>query len=95
MRNFSPTSPFTSRRFEPKTEPMTLESLIAAARAQGASDLHLEAGLPAAMRVRGDLQTLGEPVPPAGVVVRHLLLPWEASWEDRNRVAGQSKEADR
>jgi twitching motility protein PilT len=43
---------------------MTLESLIGAARSQGASDLHLEAGLPAALRVRGDLQALGEPIPP-------------------------------
>jgi len=44
---------------------MTLESLIETARAAGASDLHLEAGLPAALRVRGDLATVGEPIPPA------------------------------
>ena len=44
---------------------MTLESLIETARAEGASDLHLEAGLPAALRVRGDLATVGEPIPPA------------------------------
>jgi twitching motility protein PilT len=43
---------------------MELESFIAAAKAQGASDLHLEPGLPAALRVRGSLKTLGEPVPP-------------------------------
>ncbi len=42
---------------------MTLESFIAAARDQGASDLHLEAGLPAAWRVRGALKTSGEPIP--------------------------------
>jgi twitching motility protein PilT len=42
---------------------MTLESLIASAREQGASDLHLEAGLPTALRVRGTLRTAGEPVP--------------------------------
>lgn len=42
---------------------MSLESFIAAARAQGASDLHLEAGLPAAFRVRGTLKAAGEPVP--------------------------------
>jgi twitching motility protein PilT len=41
---------------------MSLESLISAAREQGASDLHLEAGLPAALRVRGTLGTLGEPL---------------------------------
>jgi twitching motility protein PilT len=42
---------------------MTLDSLIVAAKRQGASDLHLEAGLPAAIRVRGTLRTLGEPLP--------------------------------
>ena len=41
---------------------MNLESLIAAAQEQGASDLHLEPGLPAAVRIRGTLRTLGEPV---------------------------------
>ena len=40
---------------------MTLESLIATAQENGASDLHLEPGLPAAIRVRGALHTLGEP----------------------------------
>src|SRR5579864_1551715 len=43
---------------------MDLESLIAAARQQGASDLHLEAGLPAALRIRGTLRTAGEPIAP-------------------------------
>lgn len=41
---------------------MDLESLIAAAQRQGASDLHLEAGLPAALRIRGTLRTAGEPI---------------------------------
>jgi len=41
---------------------MTLESLIAGAKEQGASDLHLEAGLPAALRIRGTLRTAGEPI---------------------------------
>src|SRR6185436_3839217 len=41
---------------------MTLESLIATAQEHGASDLHLEPGLPAAVRVRGALRTLGEPL---------------------------------
>jgi twitching motility protein PilT len=39
-----------------------LEGLIAAAREQGASDLHLEPALPAAMRIRGALRTSGEPL---------------------------------
>lgn len=43
---------------------MTLESLIATAQEHGASDLHLEPGLPAAMRVRGALRTFGDPIPP-------------------------------
>ncbi len=42
---------------------MTLETLINAAREIGASDLHLEPGLPAAGRVRGDLRVSGEPLP--------------------------------
>ncbi len=42
---------------------MDLESLIGVALEHGASDLHLEAGLPAALRVRGALRTFGEPVP--------------------------------
>lgn len=42
---------------------MTLESLITTAHRQGASDLHLEPGLPAAVRVRGALRTTGEPLP--------------------------------
>jgi twitching motility protein PilT len=41
---------------------MTFDSLIVAAKRQGASDLHLEAGLPAAVRVRGTLRTVGEPL---------------------------------
>ncbi|HEY2082122.1 MAG TPA: PilT/PilU family type 4a pilus ATPase [Verrucomicrobiae bacterium] len=43
---------------------MSLESLIAAAQQQGASDLHLEAGLPPALRIRGSLRTAGEPIAP-------------------------------
>src|SRR6266404_1782507 len=41
---------------------MDLESMIALAASNGASDLHLEAGLPAALRVRGTLRTVGEPL---------------------------------
>ena len=43
---------------------MELESLIESAAANGASDLHLEAGMPAALRVRGALRVAGEPIPP-------------------------------
>lgn len=39
-----------------------IDSLITAARAQQASDVHLEPGLPACLRVRGQLRNLGEPI---------------------------------
>src|SRR5258706_7210498 len=42
---------------------MDWESLVGLAASNGASDLHLEAGLPAALRIRGALRTSGEPVP--------------------------------
>lgn len=42
---------------------MDFESLVGLAASSNASDLHLEAGLPAAIRVRGALKTSGEPVP--------------------------------
>jgi len=41
---------------------MDLETLVSLAQSNGASDLHLEAGLPAAVRVRGALRTTGEPI---------------------------------
>src|SRR5438477_4585425 len=40
-----------------------MEDLIATAKEHGASDLHLEAGLPAALRIRGSLRTVGESIP--------------------------------
>ncbi|MGD0259567.1 MAG: PilT/PilU family type 4a pilus ATPase [Verrucomicrobiota bacterium] len=42
---------------------MDLDSLVNLAATNGASDLHLEAGLPAALRIRGSLRTSGEPLP--------------------------------
>lgn len=42
---------------------MDLNALISLAQSNGASDLHLEASLPAALRVRGALRTIGEPIP--------------------------------
>src|SRR6187399_514692 len=42
---------------------MDLESLVVLAQTNGASDLHLEPGLPAALRIRGTLRTIGEPIP--------------------------------
>jgi len=42
---------------------MRLDPFIELAKSAGASDLHLEPGLPPAIRVRGQLRTVGEPVP--------------------------------
>lgn len=42
---------------------MDFNSLIAMAKANGASDLHLEPGLPAAVRIRGTLKASGAPLP--------------------------------
>jgi len=41
---------------------MDLEALVGLAANSGASDLHMEPGLPAAVRVRGTLRTTGEPI---------------------------------
>lgn len=41
---------------------MMLESLIATAKANGASDLHLEPGLPPMLRIDGTLRPAGEPI---------------------------------
>src|SRR5579859_580820 len=41
---------------------MDLDALVSGAPSNGASDLHLEAGFPAAIRVRGALRTVGEPI---------------------------------
>src|SRR4051794_26264943 len=54
---------FALRRGEHYSGGMDLESMIANARANGASDLHLESGLPAALRIRGALRTIGDPIP--------------------------------
>lgn len=67
---------------------MDLDTLIAAAQSQGASDLHLEAGLPAAFRIRGTLQLTGEPVPAAALqnLARDLIGPeqWPGFLERRS-----------
>ncbi len=41
---------------------MWVEPFVAAAREAGASDLHLEGGMPPGLRVRGELKLSGEPV---------------------------------
>jgi twitching motility protein PilT len=59
---------------------MSLEDFIAAAQAQSASDLHLEPGLPAALRIRGTLRTAGEPVPANALVEMARQLVGAEQW---------------
>ena len=59
---------------------MELESLIESAAANGASDLHLEAGMPAALRIRGALRVMGEPVPPKTLLEMARTLIGEGQW---------------
>ena len=66
-----------------------LDTLVARARELGASDLHLEGGLPAAMRVQGALRMSGEPVAAATLASLARDLVGEESWVDFLR-SGQS-----
>ncbi len=59
---------------------MTLDSLIDSAAANGASDLHLEPGMPAALRVRGTLRVTGEPVAPGVLMEFARRLVGEEQW---------------
>jgi twitching motility protein PilT len=59
---------------------MELESLVESAAANGASDLHLEAGMPAALRVRGSLRLAGEPLPPKTLLDMARILIGENQW---------------
>jgi twitching motility protein PilT len=60
---------------------MVLDPLVRLARERGASDLHLEPGLPAALRIQGRLELAGEPLA-AETLLRAAreLLPGE-DWE--------------
>ena len=59
---------------------MELESLIESAASSGASDLHLEAGMPAAMRIRGTLRITGEPIAPRALMEFARGLLGEEQW---------------
>jgi twitching motility protein PilT len=74
---------------------VTIASLISTARELGASDVHLEGGLPVVFRVRGSLRSQGEPQPPAALtaMAREVLGDdWSAFVErgsaDLSRVLG-------
>lgn len=59
---------------------MNLESLVNTARQHGASDLHLEAGLPASVRIRGTLKPIGDPLAAASLSAWARELIGEAGW---------------
>ena len=58
-----------------------LENFIALAKDQGASDLHIEAGLPAALRIRGALHVLSDPVAPKASLEMARALLDETEWD--------------
>jgi twitching motility protein PilT len=59
---------------------MDLETLVGTALSNGASDLHLEPGLPAALRIRGTLRTIGEPLPGKLLLEMARLVIGEEQW---------------
>jgi twitching motility protein PilT len=61
---------------------VTLDSLVAIAKDAGASDLHLEAGMPAAIRVRGRLQTTGEPISGETTLAIARKIVGDANWPE-------------
>ena len=61
---------------------MELEAIIRRAREQGASDIHLEGGMPMALRVRGALKLVGEPVPPAALTALAREVVGEDGWAE-------------
>jgi twitching motility protein PilT len=59
---------------------MELTALVSAARDAGASDLHLESGLPPSARVRGRLQPIGPPVAGRDLLAAARELLGEPGW---------------
>jgi len=59
-----------------------LDSLVARARDLGASDLHLEGGLPPAVRVQGDLRMVGEALPAATLASFAQELLGDDAWQE-------------
>ena len=61
---------------------MTFESIVRLGREQGASDIHLEGGMPVALRVRGDLRMAGEPLAPQDLSAMAREVIGEADWPE-------------
>jgi twitching motility protein PilT len=82
-----------------KTGNMNLHSLIDLAKREGASDLHLEPGLPPVIRVRGSLRVIGEPSKGEDLLqaARELIGPedWPRFLEQRSHDMSKSIEGMR
>jgi twitching motility protein PilT len=65
---------------------MSIETWVREAYQAGASDLHLEPGLPRAYRVDGKLRFVGQPIQPADIhsVAQDLVPDWRAFLERRS-----------
>jgi twitching motility protein PilT len=61
---------------------LSIDALIAKAKEAGASDLHLEGGLPPALRIQGDLRVSGEPIAPATLTSMARELLGEEAWQE-------------
>ena len=61
---------------------MNLDSLIESANNAGASDLHLEPGMPMALRIRGSLRVTGDPVAPGLLMEFARRLVGEDQWAE-------------
>ena len=61
---------------------MRLSPLIASARSVQASDLHLESGLPACLRVRGELRSVGGPIEARELLEMAREVVGEEGWAD-------------
>lgn len=59
---------------------MDIETLISQAQKAGASDLHLEPGMPPALRSRGSLKTVGDPIPAKALLEMARQLIGEGLW---------------
>ena len=57
-----------------------LETLIRKARSMDASDLHMEAGLPAVFRIRGELETHGKPLDSDALLLAGRSLIGDKNW---------------
>jgi twitching motility protein PilT len=67
--------------FPAEVSTVTLEHFVGIAIKQEASDLHLEGGLPMAVRIRGDLTTSGHPIPPDVLLTISRGLLGDENWD--------------